>query len=416
MWPRCRRCSGSRRPISVDRADGTADVARLGQVSETPAHSGGGPYFVPHRRGTDALAHPARRYDVCSCPCPQSLRSGRRDPDDLGTSSDGLSRPDRSAGSPSMVLPLGMPGRFVPGRDRPSRPSAGTPNWSLSATRSMDRSADAGRRVPGVSVPVVARPIGPVRRPVRSRGLRTEAWRNSLNDRLPCHVDDQSPVAWRMVRPGVSTGGFPGSVVPRAQVLSFAGAEESCRGPIAEADASGRCGGSDVRGRHATASPQDVTASPPGAVDDSAFTGLCTRCGNCARVCPSGIIERDLGAGGWAGLLTPVLSFHRDYCREDCVRCAQACPTGALSRVSLAKKRTIRLGLPRVDMSLCLLGEDRECSLCRSRCPYEAIRYVFSEADYTLTPQIDPNRCNGCGACEAACPTSPRKAIVVLPI
>ncbi len=155
---------------------------------------------------------------------------------------------------------------------------------------------------------------------------------------------------------------------------------------------------------------------PPGAVADSAFTGLCTRCGNCARVCPSGIIERDLGAGGWTGLLTPVLSFHKDYCREDCVRCAQACPTGALSRVSLAKKRTIRLGLPRVDMSLCLLGEDRECSLCRSRCPYEAIRYVFSEADYTLTPQIDPNRCNGCGACEAACPTSPRKAIVVLSI
>jgi len=155
---------------------------------------------------------------------------------------------------------------------------------------------------------------------------------------------------------------------------------------------------------------------PPGAVADSAFAGLCTRCGNCARVCPSGIIERDLGDGGWAGLLTPVLSFHREYCREDCVRCAQACPTGALSRISLAKKRTIRLGLPRVDMSLCLLGEDRECSLCRSRCPYDAIRYVFSEADYTLTPQIDPNRCNGCGACEVACPTSPRKAIVVLSI
>jgi ferredoxin len=37
-------------------------------------------------------------------------------------------------------------------------------------------------------------------------------------------------------------------------------------------------------------------------------------------------------------------------------------------------------------------------------------------AGYTLTPQIDPNRCNGCGACEAACPTSPQKAIVVLPI
>jgi len=80
------------------------------------------------------------------------------------------------------------------------------------------------------------------------------------------------------------------------------------------------------------------------------------------------------------------------------------------------QKGFIRLGLARVDMSLCLLGEDRECSLCRSRCPYAAIHYVFSEADYTLTPQIDRDKCNGCGACEAACPTSPRKAIVVLPV
>jgi len=146
------------------------------------------------------------------------------------------------------------------------------------------------------------------------------------------------------------------------------------------------------------------------------FAGLCTRCGNCAHVCPSGIVERDLGDGGWATFLTPVLKFHNDYCREDCVRCTEACPSGALSRVFRVKKEFIRLGLPRVDMSLCLLGEDRECSLCRSRCPYGAIRYVFSETEYTLTPQVDPNQCNGCGACEAACPTSPRKAIVVVPI
>jgi ferredoxin-type protein NapF len=154
---------------------------------------------------------------------------------------------------------------------------------------------------------------------------------------------------------------------------------------------------------------------PPGAVDEPAFSGTCTRCGNCARVCPSGIIERDLGSGGWAGLLTPVLRFRKDYCREDCVRCTEVCPSGALMRVAATKKADVRLGLPRVDMSLCLLGEDRECSLCRSRCPYGAIRYVFSEADYTLTPQIDSNKCNGCGACEAACPTAPRKAIVVVP-
>jgi ferredoxin-type protein NapF len=155
---------------------------------------------------------------------------------------------------------------------------------------------------------------------------------------------------------------------------------------------------------------------PPGAPDELTFRGLCTRCGNCVRACPAGIIERDLGENGVASLLTPILRFRQDYCHEDCVRCTEACPSGALMRLSLEGKAGVRLGLPRVDMKVCLLAEDRECSVCRSRCPYNAIRYVFSEADYTLTPQIDREKCTGCGACEAACPTVPQKAIVVLPM
>lgn len=154
---------------------------------------------------------------------------------------------------------------------------------------------------------------------------------------------------------------------------------------------------------------------PPGALEELTFRGVCTRCGNCVRACPSGIVAQDLGPNGWASLLTPVLHFRKDYCREDCVKCTEVCPSGALTRVSREGKTSMRLGLPRVDMSVCRLGEDRECSVCRSRCPYNVIRYVFSETDYTLTPHLDREKCTGCGACEAACPTAPRKAIVVLP-
>jgi MauM/NapG family ferredoxin protein len=152
---------------------------------------------------------------------------------------------------------------------------------------------------------------------------------------------------------------------------------------------------------------------PPGAVDELTFEWLCSRCGNCLRSCPYSIIRRETGQRGFAGILTPALTFDKDYCREDCIRCTQVCPSGALAGVDLKNKPDVHIGLAQVDMSLCLLGEDRECSACMRWCPYGAIHYVFSEANYTLVPMIDVGRCNGCGACEVACPTSSRKAIRV---
>jgi ferredoxin-type protein NapF len=154
---------------------------------------------------------------------------------------------------------------------------------------------------------------------------------------------------------------------------------------------------------------------PPGALQETQFVGLCVRCGNCARACPTNIIEPDLGEHGIAGLLAPVVGFRDDYCREDCTRCTDVCPSGALVPLAVDDKLTAPIGRPRVDMNVCLLGDDRECAACRNNCPYSAIVYVFSEVEYTLTPQIDLNKCPGCGACELACPTTPGKAIVIGP-
>lgn len=155
---------------------------------------------------------------------------------------------------------------------------------------------------------------------------------------------------------------------------------------------------------------------PPGAVNETEFTGLCVRCGNCLRACPTHIIRPDRGEHGIAGLLTPTLDFNKDYCHEECIRCTQVCPSGAIVPLTTKQKHQSSIGLPRVNMDICLLGEDRECSLCRNWCPYEAITYKFSEIEYALIPEIDPIRCTGCGACEAVCPTSPAKAIVVFPL
>ncbi len=154
---------------------------------------------------------------------------------------------------------------------------------------------------------------------------------------------------------------------------------------------------------------------PPGAAHELHFPGLCIRCGNCTRVCPSRIIVPDRAAHGVAGLLAPVVRFEKDYCREDCTRCTQACPSGALHPICLEEKPQTRIGLAKVDMGRCLLGENRDCFICRERCPYQAIQMAFSAIEYTLTPQINPAKCNGCGACQVSCPTWPR-AIVIRPV
>ncbi len=175
-------------------------------------------------------------------------------------------------------------------------------------------------------------------------------------------------------------------------------------------------GAASVSVLHLTGRESSRPLRPPGAVDESTFKWLCTRCGNCIRSCPYSIIHRDKAEHDFAGVLTPVLAFDKDYCREDCVRCTRVCPSGALAGVHLKNKPDVRIGLARVDMSLCLLGQDHECSACMRWCPYDAIRYVFSEAAYTLVPVINAATCNGCGACETACPTRPRKAIRVHPV
>ncbi len=152
---------------------------------------------------------------------------------------------------------------------------------------------------------------------------------------------------------------------------------------------------------------------PPGAADEEQFTGLCIRCGNCAQACPSDIIHPDFGASGIPGLFSPALRFDEDYCREDCFRCVTVCPSGALSRLPLTKKRESIIGLAQVDLNICLLAKGRECTACIRHCPYDALVMHSPDGGFSNEPRLDPEKCNGCGACEAVCPVRPQRAIRV---
>ena len=143
---------------------------------------------------------------------------------------------------------------------------------------------------------------------------------------------------------------------------------------------------------------------PPGAVDEEKFTGLCVRCGNCLRACPVDLLKPDTSTTDIAGWLAPVVEFHDSYCQEDCHRCTRVCPSGAISLLSLKQKLAAPIGLAKVDMSICYLADDRECSICANVCPFLAIAFTWSEEEYLRIPTVDKDKCNGCGACEVACP------------
>jgi ferredoxin-type protein NapF len=159
---------------------------------------------------------------------------------------------------------------------------------------------------------------------------------------------------------------------------------------------------------------ENAPLRPPGAVAEAIFAGVCLRCGNCVRACPSKVIRHDTGEAGVAGLLAPSISYDENYCLEDCNACTRVCPSGALQELDLQKKRSYVIGEALVDMSLCVLAlGERDCDACKRACPFDAVRIHWDEEQYVAYPVIDRKKCNGCGACEVACPALETKAIRV---
>lgn len=162
--------------------------------------------------------------------------------------------------------------------------------------------------------------------------------------------------------------------------------------------------GRRLRGRSLAQAP----LRPPGAVSEDRFTGVCIRCGACIRACPANILRSDRSPASPAGWLAPQVEFASDYCREDCTRCMDVCPSGALRAVSLPRKQEAKIGLARVDLTVCWLATGRECHSCIHACPYQAISSVWDNEAYASKPVVNAELCNGCGACQPVCPSAPQ--------
>ncbi|MBZ5515883.1 MAG: 4Fe-4S binding protein [Acidobacteriia bacterium] len=176
---------------------------------------------------------------------------------------------------------------------------------------------------------------------------------------------------------------------------------------------------------------------PPGSLDEKHFLERCIRCGECMKVCPNNALHPTLNEAGLEGLWTPVLVPRIGYCEPSCVLCSQVCPTGAIWEINATEKgwaaagadknaKPVRVGTAFYDRGRCLpWSMATECIVCEEWCPTSPKAIYLRPAEVfdaegnpkqVRQPNVDPERCVGCGACEFACPLQDRPAVYVTSI
>ena len=120
---------------------------------------------------------------------------------------------------------------------------------------------------------------------------------------------------------------------------------------------------------------------PPGSLAEPDFLDRCLRCGQCARVCPTNVIQPDIFREGIEGLWAPALNMRAGTsgCQKECTACGHICPTAAIRPISLDEKLgmgsfrqagPIRIGTAFVDRGRCLpWAMDKPCIVCQENCP-----------------------------------------------
>jgi len=169
---------------------------------------------------------------------------------------------------------------------------------------------------------------------------------------------------------------------------------------------------------------------PPGSLHESEFLARCLKCGKCAKVCPTNVIQPAFSEAGVEGFMTPVLDFTQGYCELNCSLCGQVCPTGAIQKMTITEKTgypdkaAVKIGTAFVDRSRCIpWSMDRNCVVCQEVCPVspKAIYDIKTESNISgknkilKRPQVNPSLCIGCGLCQHECPVHDLPAIRITP-
>jgi polyferredoxin len=178
--------------------------------------------------------------------------------------------------------------------------------------------------------------------------------------------------------------------------------------------------------------PYSRLIRPPASAPESDFLARCIRCGQCMRVCPNNALHPTLMESGLEGIWSPILIPRIGYCEPTCILCSEVCPTGAIMKMTVKEKvgdkdnPPIRIGTAFIDKGRCLPhAMARPCIVCEEWCPTSPKAIYLSEQKIldrngnvvmVKQPQVDPNACTGCGACEYACPVVNEPAIYVMSV
>lgn len=153
--------------------------------------------------------------------------------------------------------------------------------------------------------------------------------------------------------------------------------------------------------------------SPPGSRSIAHYSGLCTACHLCVSACPTQVLYPSFLDYGVAEIFQPKMNYDASYCNYDCVICTQICPSGAILPVNVEDKKLIQIGKTFFFKDDCVVVTNKkDCSACSEHCPTKAVYMIPFEGKLRL-PEVNNDLCIGCGACEHACPTTPRKAIYI---
>ncbi len=158
---------------------------------------------------------------------------------------------------------------------------------------------------------------------------------------------------------------------------------------------------------------KNFPVTPPGSLGIKHFTTRCTACHLCVSACPTAVLQPSIKEFGWSGIMQPHMDYSSNYCNFECIICSEVCPSGAILSLTEQGKKTTQLGQVQLILENCVVyAENTACGSCSEHCPTQAVKMVPYKGDLTL-PEIVPEICVGCGACEFACPVTPFKAIYV---